>query len=557
MTLRLQPFFVDMHTVEAPDALCGEGTSLEKITATRPDSGDAAAAVLSPTTAPPTSQAFPTEASKDSLYSMWKVATKVKSVMVDGARFENLTWRAWHRKNQLERVERERRTSSTGGSASNGLSLGGLTLARAEGGLGDPSGGGPEKAAVLPRGDGGGGGACLLPAQATAIPRSGSFGRSVVYNQGYSSILAEIQAAGARKGPSEPSRLSVTSPVPVGSLLLSTPSDLRGPVGSDTTVPTLSIECASAAVPAAHHLQEAYHQTDSLHLAYSGGSASSQDSARSSSTHAPHRPSHMPGVPAGRRRKKNVDRFIKRHLNQPPHLLDVIAETLDEPTKAGGGEVQPPTNEVNLLTLGSGPAATSESNSPSPFKAREKVDAGEKSGTSPSTIPLRSPQDDSSIPGWTTTKNVDTLICSPPTGKGSSSGGISLLTLLLNRGSVESRRPTIDQQAQAPSLAAASPPSRPEAPHPPLAPDGGGQRAVASSKSPVIVPLPVPVPSDLVEASPCASLASQVATDSSSAEHLSEGHSSSAVGSSSTASQGPRRRTGLPPPEFTAPLYIW
>lgn len=481
VTLLLQPVFLDVQNNQSRMSSLDQGPS---------QFFDA-----SQLEAAPFRDKFPVDASEDALYSMWKVATKVKAVMADGARFENLTWRAWYRKNQLERLERDQRRDFPGDTP----------LLPHHGHHNDDDHRHPDRiekdepiSVTLHE-----------PAQATAIPRQNNplATRPLHYNHGYSSILAEIQEAGLRRG----------------SMEVFPSSKFSGPTKLS---PTESCATCSSEVP-----------SKSTATNESECSADSNRSTSSIATNNIKASTSMASTGAGskgvRRRKKNIDKFIKKQQTN----LERIQESLEEPRPYeeaqmfGGTEAQ----SLDSTTVSAESALDLE-----PQFAREgarmRVSSTPADPEQPTTIPLfRRP---------TEPARRGTLVEKQPPPN------VSLLTALLSRTSLESKRP--DSCPPPPQhIFSTSPPCRPSAPQPifetrplsdhdlrPNTPPTGHQTtsltALPGNASPV-------------------SSQSEVASDAS-LGRISEGLSAT---NSTASGQMSRRRPPPNPPEFTAPLYIW
>ncbi|PJF19394.1 hypothetical protein PSACC_00798 [Paramicrosporidium saccamoebae] len=421
MALLLQPVFMELQSTEQTD---------------HPNDNDSAKHIAQ--------KVFSSEASEDSLYSMWKVATKVKSVMAEGERFENLTWRAWHRKNQLEKAERERREVE-------------LEVARGE---------------------------SQIRSQATAIPRLVAR-PTTTYSQGYSAILLEIQRASVRAG---------------------------GPVMADRPYSLDSTQTSTTALTAT--------SPDAAATIESSESTTSNSSVITNK------------IESSRRRKKNVDKFIKR---QQLYSLEKISEQAEEAKNTL-------LEEKHIMIL--------------PKEAPVRHAAAEHSsvGSTNDTISVGSVGEILSR----TKEEVDGNVlfrrhgqlarkhASPPH---SDRPNVSMLTMLLSKSTAETKRP----ESCPPPLLGASPPCRPGAPVPSGRMDPLVDSALDSAtdlkldstlnSSQDLIPSPLPATS---------SPNRQTGKSASPETRLFSSEESSTPQSANS------RRRGLPnPSDYTTPLYIW
>lgn len=424
MTLLLQPVFVDLNN-------SNEAFSTQQ---RHPDHENVGGRVLT------------SETTEDSLCSMWKVATKVKSMMAEGERFENLTWRAWHRKNQLERAERERKENEV---TVEELSLHSVELSK----LSELS----------------------LRSQATAIPSRLTAKSSTTYNQGYSSILLEIQQASARASGHSPK--PITMPNRLSSL------KANAPIGRGEIVNTTSLESTAE-------------------------STTSNSSVKTNK------------IQSSRRRKKNVDKFIKL---QQLGSLERISEQSEDLTSA-------PLEALDIA-MHHGSSVNTQAESSSLNETSSICSAGDLTLRRPPPPPQL---DNDGEYMFRRSEQPARKHASPPH---SDRPNVSLLTMLLHR---ETKRP----ESCPPPEFGASPPVRPGAPVSIGHVDSSSCTTLDESSHENL-------PSPLATTSSPPRLTTAKSTPP--GDHSLEGSSNG----SSSQSAGNRRR-GLPnPSDYTTPLYIW
>lgn len=391
----------------------------------------------------------------DNLYTMWRVATKIKSVMAEGARFENLTWRAWSRNTQLVKAS---------------MSLDAhKTLKQVESSE-----------------------FCLSKSQATTIPRSAipSTKPSVKYNRGYSTVLAEIQQAGARRSSLDQAFIPTTHlnlPVYPSSL-----TELSNPVPSMPVDPS---KCSQA--------------TESSETSTVSGQS----------------PTNNVGPAVVKKKKKNVDRFIKKqHRSLRP--LEKINEIVDEASRS----------------CSASPMGSSNSHSPS-YSSREQAPLepvsapvlhGKTESNSFSTTDTLSGASMSDLVVPARNRKMETRRTSQPK---SSKSSVSLLTMLLNR-NLDVRRP----DSCPPDSFPASPPSRPRGPLP------TGSTLDSISEPAIMTSVCSGIPSTSYAAS-------ERSSGRSADEAALSTHAGNLTRSATTVNN--RRRAVPTPPDFTTPLYIW
>lgn len=436
---------------------------------------------------------------EDNLYTMWRVATKIKSVMADGARFENLTWRAWFQKTQLERADLEARRLSETAATSPQCCSEAL----------------PESAP------------CPLKSQATAIPRTLSppIKPTGKHSRGYSAILAEIQQAGAR-------RLSLDQAfIPTTHLNLpdrgGTPSNSPGPVPSRTLV--------GLAKTSAHPNTTTTTTTIPTSTSTSTTMASSEASAASDPS-----PTNNGGMSSARKKKKNVDRFIKKQHRSFLAPLEKITEITDEiprsrsvsPHCASATRVPPPPSSLERRSQ-------HEAISVHDLNEHERT----YQGSSLSTTDTLSGASMSDLLGMVRRRKGDPQLRNSTASPKSDRSSVSLLTMLLSR-NVDVRRP----ESCPPDSFPASPPCRPRAP----LPVASALHSVTNETAAAAAATPS------ADLSPSRSSISYTTSDLSSGRSLGEPPLSDSSGSTRPATATNNRRRTVPnPQDFTAPLYIW
>lgn len=343
---------------------------------------------------------------EDRLHSMWKVATKVKSVMADGARFENLTWRAWYRKSQLEKIERERWQAA-------GLQSEDSTSGKAAESTATPLAAG---------------------SQATAIPGRSLSIKAPGYGSGYSTILAEIQEASVRRASTLMPGIS-----PTDSSTGSRPYPKQKSAAANTNASSVELPAEGFAA--------SVHSTTSI-------STTSINNSKSL-----------------RRRKKNVDKFIKRqqlqhqqlHLGQAPQQqpLERICEEAGTPiTSTVTGTHTAAMDTKKILESAAKPLRPrGKMEETSSFTTNDTISGGSLGDTGERPAVER-PKSEGLTFSLRRSDHISYKGSSPSSGE---RPNVSLLTMLLNRGSVQEARRS---ESCPPPILGMSPPTRPGAPVP-------------------------------------------------------------------------------------------
>lgn len=426
MTLLLQPVFVDLNppstpvphvtssvTIPGPSSPARGGQDPTKSNHHPADGessgsgsiinpqGDPALGTLMESAAPATSAL-----AEDRLHSMWKVATKVKSVMADGARFENLTWRAWYRKNQLEKIERERRQVAD--------------MQPVSGTSEEPA-----ESTAMP---------LVTGSQATAIPGRSLSIKAPGYGSGYSTILAEIQEASVRR--------------------------------ASTLMPGISPADSSVDSRSYSRQQSAAANTNASSVeAPIEGFAASIHSTTSISTTAINSSKSL------RRRKKNVDKFIKRqqlqqqqpHLGQASHQqpLERICEEAGTPIASTAASTHAAAMDAKKVLEGAAkplrPRGKMEETSS--FTTNDTISGGSLGDTG-ERQPVVRPKSEGLTFALRRSEHIGCKGSSPSSGE---RPNVSLLTMLLNRGGAQEARRS---ESCPPPILSMSPPTRPGAPVP-------------------------------------------------------------------------------------------